>query len=1289
MFPFSGPGFRPGLLLVCWLVLGVFAPVRAQFGGIDLIGSNFGWKAWKGTNEPVPAAPDWRLVDYDAFEWVSLRMPVGLDTFTVPLNPTLRDMRGKYTTLFLRRPFVLAPGVAFDALRLDGFVLGGCVVSVNGEDVHRFRVPPEPLALSGVALPPNPDGGEWGGINVPVRPGVLRPGTNVLAIRLVNAALDDSSLYCSLTLYGERDQEPPWVQRVVPEADNLVPRLGEIEVVFGEGVAGVRAGDLLVNGVGATNVVEVSDADYVFSFPPVPPGRVTVTFREGHAITDRSSSSNAFRAPPAWAYFVDPDFGEQTLRITEFLADNEKGLKDEDGNREDWVEVRNLGREALQLEGWGLGTDLRGTGRWLFPRQILGAGDYLVVFASGKNRTNPVAPLHTGFKVPKSGGSLFLFKPDGTVSSGFTNYPVQLADRSYGLVPGLTGLAGYFVTPTPGKKNAEGGPGFSSEVEFSRVSGTHTGTVGLVLQTTDPGAEIRYTLDQSEPYQESLSYTGPMVLTNMAIVRARAFSPGLLPGPVRTEAFFPVSSNLGNWTSTLPVVVINDFDGGRPPLGIRIPAYVQVFEPGTNGVTRLLDAPVLASRAAVASRGSSTAGNAKVNLRLEFQDEVGEDRKLPFAGLPADADWVLYGPSNFDPALINNSFAHRLSRSIGRYAPRTRYVEVFLVTRGAQPLDNQHYMGVYILEERIELGDERVDVAPVAPGAVQPPAVTGGYLFKIDRAGGDDGFIWTGRQQVLVVEPPGSELSLAQNQWLQEYFNGFEEALYGGGYRDPVTGYRRYIDVPSWIDHHLLNVLLFNVDALRLSAYFHKPEDGPLVFGPIWDFDRALRSTDGRDLDPRVWRSRFQDLGTDFFNYTWWDRLFTDPDFFQEYIDRYEALRRGPFSVAALHGLVNAEVALVIEAQPREARRWGNRARGGYEKEILDIKGWLSNRVAFIDGQFVRPPAPVTEFDGRALRLAFAPTNGATTYYTLDGSDPRLPGGAVSPKALAWPGLMTFQTNALLTLRTWNPNHRGLTGPNNPPIRSLWSGVVRLPVVVRRPPMLLTEVHFNPAPQAGVEEEQELEFVELLNTSDSEFDLAGFRLSGGIAYTCPTGTVSRIPAGGRVVVAKDPTLFAARHPAVERVLGPYEGQLSNDGDRIELVGRFGEPVQQLDYGDGWVPDADGGGHSLVPVYEGAGDAVLASAAGWHRSAFPRGSPGSLDPASIPDMAPGVQVLETGALIRFNGALGRRYTVWASQDPIVPGGWQRLGTVTAPAGQARMEWRDLSAGEAWFYRVTSP
>ena len=121
-------------------------------------------------------------------------------------------------------------------------------------------------------------------------------------------------------------------------------------------------------------------------------------------------------------------------RITEFLADNQDGIQDGDGDTSDWIEIWNSSGIAGDLGGWHLTDDPADLTKWTFPAVELSSSAYLVVFASGKDRTDPAADLHTNFRLGSSaGGYLALVKPDGvTIASEYSSYPEQLADIAYG-----------------------------------------------------------------------------------------------------------------------------------------------------------------------------------------------------------------------------------------------------------------------------------------------------------------------------------------------------------------------------------------------------------------------------------------------------------------------------------------------------------------------------------------------------------------------------------------------------------------------------------------------------------------------------------------------------------------------------------------------------------------------------------------------------------------------------------------------------------------------------------------
>ncbi len=126
---------------------------------------------------------------------------------------------------------------------------------------------------------------------------------------------------------------------------------------------------------------------------------------------------------------------QERVWITEFSAINDRCLDDEDRDESDWIELYNAETSEVSLEGWFLTDSRKDLTRWEFPAVTLGPGDYLVVFASGKDRRDPAGELHTSFKLSGDGEYLALVRPDGitTASEFFPIYPIQAPDISYGL----------------------------------------------------------------------------------------------------------------------------------------------------------------------------------------------------------------------------------------------------------------------------------------------------------------------------------------------------------------------------------------------------------------------------------------------------------------------------------------------------------------------------------------------------------------------------------------------------------------------------------------------------------------------------------------------------------------------------------------------------------------------------------------------------------------------------------------------------------------------------------------
>jgi hypothetical protein len=76
----------------------------------------------------------------------------------------------------------------------------------------------------------------------------------------------------------------------------------------------------------------------------------------------------------------------QNIQINEIMSSNSSSKADDDGDYSDWIELYNDGQETVQLEGWGLSDNSDNPYKWVFPEYSMEPGEFLVIWASGKDR---------------------------------------------------------------------------------------------------------------------------------------------------------------------------------------------------------------------------------------------------------------------------------------------------------------------------------------------------------------------------------------------------------------------------------------------------------------------------------------------------------------------------------------------------------------------------------------------------------------------------------------------------------------------------------------------------------------------------------------------------------------------------------------------------------------------------------------------------------------------------------------------------------------------------------------
>jgi hypothetical protein len=282
------------------------------------------------------------------------------------------------------------------------------------------------------------------------------------------------------------------------------------------------------------------------------------------------------------------------------------------------------------------------------------------------------------------------------------------------------------------------------------------------------------------------------------------------------------------------------------------------------------------------------------------------------------------------------------------YTPRTTYVELQL---------NGAYRGVYQLVEHIRVGADRVNIPELKVGDTGPGVISGGYLIEVDSRRGE-AFCFDserGSAMTFCLQNPDKLLEPgweAQRDYIKEYIDQTEQAIFSSQFADPVAGYAAYLDVDSAISYYLINEVFKNVDGnLRLSTFLYKKRDGKLTFGPVWDFDIAIGNVNYGNADlTDGWHIR---------SAPWFTRMFADPVFEGKVKARWAQLKANG-DLDSLFTYIDRRALLLSKVQVKNFQTWDildiyvwpNRVvTGSYDLEVVEMKDWLHKRIAWMDRQ--------------------------------------------------------------------------------------------------------------------------------------------------------------------------------------------------------------------------------------------------------------------------------------------------------------------------------------------------
>ncbi|MBL9127513.1 MAG: lamin tail domain-containing protein, partial [Verrucomicrobiales bacterium] len=902
------------------------------------------------------------------------------------------------------------------------------------------------------------------------------------------------------------DRTPPSVAGLTPGASQTVRELGSISVLFSEPVAGVEASDLTIQGQPASRVIEIAPSQFVFEFPSPPAGSVSVAWAPGHGITDRASPPNAF-AGGSWVYRIDPTAEENPPYVSEFMASNTRGLRDDLGQFSDWIEIYNPSPIALNLDGWYLTDATNNLAKWRFPATTIPGNGFLVVFASGNDRRVPGAPLHTSFQLSAAGESVALVRPDGnTVSSRLEpNYPQQLPDLSYGVVQTPrgdawdAGAAGvYFTRPTPGSPNLGGsavpGPIVGPVAHAPNVpaDGEDLVVTATVRPSFAPTASVRLlykiqfgaeaALPMADDGTQGDGAAGDGVFG--ARIPASLSTPGQMiryailatdtAGKTSRWPLFPVANGSEEYLGT--VVQPTNATSKLPVFHLFVaPNQMAGIDSESGGRASFFHDGEFYDNIYVELRGNTSAGLNKKSHRLEFNR--GHELRHPGASVRTRRSALL--AEHLDPTYLRQHLCFWFLQSIGVPSPFDYPVRVHL--------NGQFYQLAF---HNDVIGKEQMERMGYDPN---------GALYKAVGTLTPD-FYSTGVFQKL--EPEGDP---SRTDYLQ-LANGIRESATIATRRNTVFD---LLDLPQVINH------------LAGTRWCAENDD-------VWANMSLYRDTHGDGL----WRNIPFDMNAS------WGQLYGGSSPLEATVDgsKSHPLYGGSNTESTFNRLYDVIVRLP-ETRQMLLRR---------QRSVLD--------------RMVQPPA--TPENERILETYVRQmTNLIAAEATIDRARWGLSPWAPNKTFAAGVGDLISQF-IVPRRRHWYVTHSitntarpiGINPSNNAGIPLAQPADARLEI---------SGFEFNPS--SG---NQSQEYVALTNPLPYAVDISGWKLDGAVGFTFRPGTV--VPTNSVLYVSPDVRQFRSRTSGPRGgqghfVVGPYSGQLSARGETLALINDVGTPVASRSY----------------------------------------------------------------------------------------------------------------------------
>lgn len=256
------------------------------------------------------------------------------------------------------------------------------------------------------------------------------------------------------------------------------------------------------------------------------------------------------------ALFFTPPILANNLTINELMQSNIDCILDDFNEFPDsWVELYNGTDREIDLSSYSLGITNNATESCKLPAQNVKPGEFVIIYC---DKQDEVQGLHMTFRLDSGKGSeVYLFKDNEVIENVYITKKQPAPNIAYGRLNENSDEWGYQATSTPGKVNCNRLipiDNILGEPKFSVEGGIYNSPIELTFSLPKKApseAKIHYTLDGTEPTENSPVFENAIIIEKSTPVRAKLFCDGYLSPVSTTHSYLMPDHDI-----TLPIVSI-------------------------------------------------------------------------------------------------------------------------------------------------------------------------------------------------------------------------------------------------------------------------------------------------------------------------------------------------------------------------------------------------------------------------------------------------------------------------------------------------------------------------------------------------------------------------------------------------------------------------------------------------------------------------------------------------------------------------------------------------------------